>query len=99
MSLAASGSWAVARIALPARVEPMNQVVANTSGIITAKATRYPRKIGTPPMVNTARCAPMRSATDCGLPPRQSRPTFCRMKENPTAVISGASLGAFRSGR
>ena len=29
----------------------------------------------------------------------QSRPTFCRMKEKPTAVISGASLGALRSGR
>ena len=26
-------------------------------------------------------------------------PTFCRMKEKPTAVISGASLGAFRKGR
>ena len=32
-------------------------------------------------------------------PPSHSRPTFCRMKEKPTAVISGASFGALRSGR
>ena len=32
-------------------------------------------------------------------PPRQSRPTFWRMNEKPTAVISGASFGALRSGR
>ena len=77
----------------------MNQVSANTSGIITANASMYPRRIGTPPMVNTVCCAWIRSATHCGVPPRQSRPTFCRMNEKPTAVISGASLGAFRSGR
>ena len=35
---AASGSWAVARIARPGRVRLMNQVSANTSGIMTAKA-------------------------------------------------------------
>ena len=38
ISRAASGSWAVARIARPARVELMNQLSANTSGIITANA-------------------------------------------------------------
>ncbi len=32
-------------------------------------------------------------------PPRHSRPTFWRMNENPTAVISGASFGALRNGR
>ena len=54
--------------------------------------------MGTPPMVNTTFCAPIRSVTLCWEPPRHSRPTFCRMKEKPTAVISGASLGALRSG-
>ena len=32
-------------------------------------------------------------------PPFQSSPTFWRMKDMPTAVISGASFGAPRSGR
>ena len=50
-------------------------------------------------MVNTGVCAPIRSGTLCGEPPCQSRPMFCNMNENPTAVISGASLGALRSGR
>ena len=45
---AASGSWAVARIARPARVGLMNQVSANTSGIITAKARMYPRRMRYP---------------------------------------------------
>jgi hypothetical protein len=40
ISRAASGSCAVARIALPARVYPMNHVVAMTSGTITPKASR-----------------------------------------------------------
>ena len=55
--------------------------------------------MATPPMVNTVCASPIRSGTLCGEPPRQSRPTFCKMKEKPTAVISGASLGALRSGR
>ena len=38
ISRAASGSWAVARIARPAWVLLMNQPSANTSGIITANA-------------------------------------------------------------
>ena len=50
-------------------------------------------------MVNTVCCTLIRSGTLCGEPPRQSSPTFCRMNEKPTAVISGASLGALRSGR
>ena len=41
ISRAASGSWAVARMARPARVVLMNQVSANTSGIITANARMY----------------------------------------------------------
>ena len=41
----------------------------------------------------------MRSSTLAGEPPSHSSPTFCRMKEKPTAVISGASFGALRSGR
>ena len=40
----------------------------------------------------------IRSGTLIGEPPRHTSPTFCRMNENPTAVISGASLGAPRSG-
>ena len=32
---AASGSWAVARIALPCFVLPTNQLSANSSGIVT----------------------------------------------------------------
>ena len=35
----------------------------------------------------------------CCEPPCHSRPTFWRMNDKPTAVISGASFGAVRSGR
>ena len=40
----------------------------------------------------------MRSGTEIADEPSHSTPTFCRMKEKPIAVISGASLGALRSG-
>ena len=38
-------------------------------------------------------------ASCCGAEPFHCRPTHCRMKLMPTAVISGASLGARRSRR
>ena len=52
-----------------------------------------------PKIVKTFCCAWIRSGTLDGEPPSQSSPTFCRMNENPTAVISGASFGALRNGR
>ena len=55
--------------------------------------------ISTPPIVNSSCCDRIRSGMPSCEPPRHSRPMFCRMKEKPTAVISGASLGALRSGR
>ena len=51
-----------------------------------------------PKIVTTVCCALMRSGMPACEPPRHRRPTFCRMKEKPTAVISGASLGALRRG-
>ena len=41
----------------------------------------------------TTFCDSIRSSMPSGEPPRHSRPTFCRMNEKPTAVISGASFG------
>ena len=55
--------------------------------------------IVTPSTVNSVCWASTRSGTPCWLPPFQRRPTFCRMKDMPTAVISGASFGALRRGR
>ena len=98
ISRAASGSCAVARIALPRRLRLMKVVSRKTSGIVTAIASRSPcvivdaadldEHVG---LVDEVRDARRRA-------PSHSRPTFCRMKEKPTAVISGASLGALRSG-
>ena len=55
--------------------------------------------ISTPPMTKISFCDRIRSGMPSCEPPSHSRPTFWRMNENPTAVISGASLGALRSGR
>ena len=96
---AASGSCALARIALPMRVRVMNHVSAMISGTVTPTASRSARRMTTPATVTTVLFSLIRSLTDAGEPPSHSRPTFCRMKEKPTAVISGASLGAFLSGR
>ncbi len=41
----------------------------------------------------------MSSRIETGAGPFQASPTFWRMNETPIAVISGASLGAPRSGR
>ena len=47
---AASGSCAVARIALPSRLRPMNAVITSSSGIVTAIASTSPCVMLTPPM-------------------------------------------------
>ena len=77
----------------------MKVVSRSTSGTVTATASTSPRSIVTPRIVKTCCWASIRSGTlDCE-PPLHSRPTFCRMNDMPTAVISGASFGAERSGR
>ena len=69
-----------------------------TSGTVTITASRSPWVIGTPRIVKSRSWDSIRSGTPRCEPPSQSRPTFCRMNEKPTAVISGASLGALRNG-
>ena len=54
--------------------------------------------ICTPPMSSSTLDWLTRSGTEIADEPSHSTPTFCRMKEKPIAVISGASLGALRSG-
>ena len=68
--------------------------MAISSGIVTPTASTSPLVMSTPPMAKSSCCEWIRSGMPCCEPPRQSRPTFCRMKEKPTAVISGASFGA-----
>ena len=97
ISRAASGSCAVARIALPYLVLPTNQSSAISSGIVTPKAKTSERTTSTSRNVNSVFCEPIRSGAASGVG-RQSRPTFWRMKLMPIAVISGASFGALRSG-
>ena len=99
ISRAASGSCAVARIALPSRLRPMNVVIAISSGIVRKIARRSPLVTSMPPITNSSFCERIRSVMPSCEPPSHSRPTFWRMKEKPTAVISGASLGALRNGR
>ena len=77
----------------------MNAVIRRTSGIVTPSASRSPLVMPISPSEMTSCCELMTSSMPSGEPPSQSRPTFWRMKEKPTAVISGASLGALRSGR
>ena len=55
--------------------------------------------IDTPAIEKTSCWERIRSGMPSCEPPRHSRPTFWRMKEKPTAVISGASFGALRNGR
>ncbi len=66
---------------------------------MTATARMSAREITTPPMSMTAFCASIRSGMPFCEPPSHRMPTFCRMNDMPTAVISGASLGALRNGR
>jgi hypothetical protein len=98
-SFAASGSCAVARMAFPSRLRATNAVRMSSSGIVAPSARMSPRVIVTVPNVKTGVCDSIRSSTPNGLPPSHSSPTFWRMNEKPIAVINGASLGAFRSGR
>ena len=76
----------------------MNAVISSSSGIVTKIDSRSPFVMLTPKMSNSSCCELMRSVMPSCEPPRQSRPTFWRMNEKPTAVISGASFGALRSG-
>jgi hypothetical protein len=99
MSRAASGSWAVARIARPRRLWLMKVVSSSTRGMVAAIASTSPRAIEMPPMLNSSFWASIRSGIPSGEPPIQRMPTFWRMKLKPIAVISGASLGALRNGR
>ena len=99
ISRAASGSCAVARIALPRRVFATNVVSSITSGIVATTASTSPREMESPSGENSSCCAWMRSGTPRWEAPIQRMPTFCRMNDMPTAVISGASFGAPRSGR
>ena len=99
ISRAASGSWAVARIALPMRLRVTNAPSRSRSGTVAATASTSPCVIVTPAISKRCFCDSMRSgaARCCG--PSQRMPTFWRMNENPTAVMSGASFGALRNGR
>ena len=99
ISRAASGSWAVARMALPRRLRPTKLVSRNTSGMVTTTARMLPRVICTPKMSMTSFWLSIRSGVATWEAPIHSTPTFCRMKDIPTAVISAASFGAFLSGR
>ena len=99
ISRAASGSCAVARIALPMRLRLMNWVSSSTSGIVTPIAITSALVTSTPATSNSTCWERIRSGTLNCEAPNHRTPTFWRMKEKPTAVISGASLGALRSGR
>ena len=66
---------------------------------MTPTASTSALRITIPNTVTITWFSLMRSGTPSGDGPSQSNPTFCRMKENPTAVMSGASFGALRSGR
>ncbi len=69
MSRAASGSWAVARMALPSRLFATKAVRRITSGIVAAIASRSPREMEMPNTLNSSfwesdqvRHAPLRGA-------------------------------------
>ena len=76
----------------------MKRTSTITSGIVTTAARTSPWLMLIPKTVKKMSCESIRSGTLVWEPPSQSRPTFCRMNEKPTAVINGASLGAFRNG-
>ena len=61
ISRAASGSCAVARIALPRREREMKRVITSSSGIVTPIASTSPFSIVTPKIVTSVCCALMRS--------------------------------------
>ena len=56
MRRAASGSCAVARMALPSRLPWMNAVIASSSGIVTKIESRSPLVKSMPAMSNSACC-------------------------------------------
>ncbi len=99
ISRAASGSCAVARIARPMRLWLMNVVSSRTSGIVVRDREHVALVHLTPPIEKRSFCGSTSCGTPSCEPPIQRMPTFWRMNDMPTAVISGASLGADLSGR
>ena len=67
--------------------------------MVAATARTSPREIDTPRIESSSSCDCTRSGTARWDEPIQRMPTFCRMNDMPTAVISGASFGAPRNGR
>ena len=98
---AVSGSCAVARIARPWRVLATNQVRTNSSGIVTRPTKTCDTVIVTLliPKNDSRFVVGKMFSIVRWLDPAKMRPTFWRTKLIPIAVISGASLGAWRSGR
>ncbi|MEJ7715864.1 MAG: hypothetical protein WKF40_09265 [Thermoleophilaceae bacterium] len=76
-------------------------VSSSTSGTVTADGQHVgARSIDTPAMLDEhASARRIRSGMPFWEPPSHRTPTFWRMNDTPTAVISGASFGALRSGR
>ena len=98
ISWAASRSWAVERIARPSRVRLTN----SWSAIISPTDTEITKMLTTPMLTVPIWILAVGGIT-CGVlmgdGPNRIWMTFWRMNETPIAVISGASLGALRSGR
>ena len=68
-------------------------------GIVTTKMISWFQLKSASPIVKMWPRGRMLSRIETGAGPFQRRPTFWRMNETPIAVISGANLGAPRSGR
>ncbi len=81
------------------RLRVMKVVSSSTSGIVVATESTSPWLTSTPPIVKRFFCGSTSSGTPSCEPPIQRMPTFWRMNDMPTAVISGASFGAVRNGR
>ncbi len=77
----------------------MNAVSRKTSGTVTTTASTSAREMVTPAMSISDFWASIRSGMPFCEPPSHRMPTFWRMNDMPTAVISGASFGALRNGR
>ncbi len=97
MSSAASRSWAVERIARPSRVRPTNTCRATISNSATTSMKMFRRPM-LPPAMSSFTLGKI-WGTLIGEDENSAWMMFCRMNETPIAVISGASLGAWRRGR
>ena len=101
MRPAVSGSWAVARIALPCFVLATNQDMPIKSGTVTTatKTCRNESSTVLTPMYDR-RFTDGRTLSMLLLAgPAMSRAMFWRTKLMPIAEMSGASFGALRNGR